>query len=136
MQVYLGIATARRTERGSMATGPTTRCAWITLTRCQQSPLHSSQLMRSVSLLCILTRMPGGVTEGDSGLCCCVPCLSSAVISLCFSIFDNLNLIFVKICLGFFPFHANIFSPLCFGGGRGESFDESFPTCALFCFVF
>ena len=28
------------------------------------------------------TRTPGGVTVGDSGLCGCVPCLSSAVISL------------------------------------------------------
>ena len=26
----------------------------------------------------------GGVTVGDSGLCCCVPCLSSAIISLLF----------------------------------------------------
>ena len=31
----------------------------------------------------VFTRTPGGVTVGDSGLCCCVPCLSSAVISLC-----------------------------------------------------
>ena len=30
-------------------------------------------------------RMPGGVTVGDSGLCCCVPCLSSALISVCLS---------------------------------------------------
>ena len=30
-----------------------------------------------------LTRMPGGVTVGDSGLCCCVPRLSSAIICLC-----------------------------------------------------
>ena len=29
------------------------------------------------------TRTPGGVTVGDSGLCCYVPCLSSAIISLC-----------------------------------------------------
>ena len=29
------------------------------------------------------TRMPGGVTIGDSGLCCCVPCLSRAIIALC-----------------------------------------------------
>ena len=29
------------------------------------------------------TCMPGGVTIGSSGLCCCVPCLSSAIISLC-----------------------------------------------------
>ena len=28
------------------------------------------------------TRMPGGVTVGDSGLCCCVPCLSSGIIFL------------------------------------------------------
>ena len=31
----------------------------------------------------VFTRTPGGVTVGDSGLCCCVPCLSSAIISLC-----------------------------------------------------
>ena len=32
------------------------------------------------------TCMPGGVTVGDSGLCCCVPCLLSAIISLCLAI--------------------------------------------------
>ena len=31
----------------------------------------------------VLTHMPGGVTVGDSGLCCRVHCLSSAIISLC-----------------------------------------------------
>ena len=31
----------------------------------------------------VFTRMPGGVTVGDSGLCCCVPCLLSAMNSLC-----------------------------------------------------
>ena len=31
----------------------------------------------------VFTRTPGGVIVGDSGLCCCVPCLSSAIISLC-----------------------------------------------------
>ena len=31
----------------------------------------------------VFTRMPGGVTIGGSDLCCCVPCLSSAIISLC-----------------------------------------------------
>ena len=31
----------------------------------------------------VFTRKPGGVTVGDSGLCCCIPCLSSAIISLC-----------------------------------------------------
>ena len=31
----------------------------------------------------VFTRMPGGVTVCDSGLCCCVPCLSSAIKSLC-----------------------------------------------------
>ena len=30
----------------------------------------------------VFTRTPGGVTVGDSGLRCCVPCLSSAIISL------------------------------------------------------
>ena len=31
----------------------------------------------------VFTRTPGGVTVGDSGLCCCVPCLLSAINSLC-----------------------------------------------------
>ena len=31
----------------------------------------------------VFTGMPGGITVGSSDLCCCVPCLSSAVISLC-----------------------------------------------------
>ena len=31
----------------------------------------------------VFTRIPGGDTVGDSGLCCRVPCLSSAIISLC-----------------------------------------------------
>ena len=30
----------------------------------------------------VFTLMPGGVTIGNSGLCCCVLCLSSAIISL------------------------------------------------------
>ena len=30
----------------------------------------------------VFTRTPGGATVGDSGLCCCVPCPSSAIISL------------------------------------------------------
>ena len=30
----------------------------------------------------VFTRMPGGVTVGDSGLCCCVPCLLNAMNSL------------------------------------------------------
>ena len=30
-----------------------------------------------------VTSIPGGVTVGDSGLCCCVPCLLSAIHSLC-----------------------------------------------------
>ena len=29
----------------------------------------------------VFTRTAGGVAAGDSGLCCCVPCLSSAIIS-------------------------------------------------------
>ena len=31
----------------------------------------------------VFTCMLGAVTVGDSGLCCCVPCLSSVIISLC-----------------------------------------------------
>ena len=35
----------------------------------------------------VFTRTPGGVTVGDSDLCCCVPCLSTAIISICLLIF-------------------------------------------------
>ena len=38
----------------------------------------------------VFTRTPGGVIVGDSGLCCCVPCLSGAIISLCLLIFNKL----------------------------------------------
>ena len=31
----------------------------------------------------VLTRTPGGVTPGKSDLCCCVPCVTSAISSLC-----------------------------------------------------
>ena len=31
----------------------------------------------------VFTRMPVGITVCDSGLCCCVPCLSSTIISHC-----------------------------------------------------
>ena len=34
-------------------------------------------------LYLVFTRTLDGVTVGDSGLCCCVPCLSSAINSLC-----------------------------------------------------
>ena len=34
----------------------------------------------------VFTCTPGGVTVGDSGLCCCVPCLSSVMVSYCSSI--------------------------------------------------
>ena len=30
----------------------------------------------------VFTHTTDGVTVGDSGFCCCVPCLSSAIISL------------------------------------------------------
>ena len=39
----------------------------------------------------VFARTPGGVTVGDSGLCCCVPCLSSAIISLCLVIQKGLS---------------------------------------------
>ena len=43
-----------------------------------------------VEFICLVfTQTPGGVTVGDSGLCCCVPCLSSAIISLCLLIGGN-----------------------------------------------
>ena len=42
-----------------------------------------------VYIPCVYTRMPGGVTVCGSGLCCCVPCLSSAIISLCLLILHD-----------------------------------------------
>ena len=38
----------------------------------------------------VFTRMPGGVTAGDSDLYCCVPCLLSAITFACS--FDSLKL--------------------------------------------
>ena len=49
-------------------------------------PLGASFFFEDVSLVefiyLVFTRTPGGVTVGDSGLCCCVPCLSNGFISL------------------------------------------------------
>ena len=57
----------------------------------------------------VFTRKPGGVTGGDSGLCCSVSCLSSAIISLCLliknerqSCSDNSTLQ-RQNCLPFYP---------------------------------
>ena len=36
-----------------------------------------------VFMYLVFTRTPGGVTVDDSGLYCCVPCMSSAIIPLC-----------------------------------------------------
>ena len=36
-----------------------------------------------VFIYLVFTPTPGGVTIGVSGLCCCVPFLSSAIIPLC-----------------------------------------------------
>ena len=41
--------------------------------------------------------MPGGATVGDSGLCCCAPCLSSAIISLRLLIHLGHGLLFRKM---------------------------------------
>ena len=38
----------------------------------------------------VFSRMPAGVTVGDSGLCCCLPCLLSAINSLSF--FDKFSI--------------------------------------------
>ena len=40
----------------------------------------------------VFTRTPGRVTLGDSGLCCCVPCLPSAIISLCLLIQNSMRM--------------------------------------------
>ena len=64
-----------------------TLCRWVCLKwRVHIIPLGAS-FCEDVPLVefmyFVFTCMPGGVTVGDSGLCCFVPCLSSAVISLC-----------------------------------------------------
>ena len=60
----------------------------------------------------VFTRTPGGVTISDSGLCCCVPCLLSTIISICLLIlhkhprphsvsdysFNFIQLPFLSIC--------------------------------------
>ena len=44
--------------------------------------------------------MPGGVIVGESGLCCCVPCLMNAIKSLCLLLYlwvvDDLVLVFFR----------------------------------------
>ena len=58
-------------------------CAWKRGYICHRR--HSFlriYLWWSLCTLYIYTRMPDGFTVGDSGLCCCVPCLSNGVISL------------------------------------------------------
>ena len=42
-----------------------------------------ASFFEDVPLVKLFTPMPGGVTLGSSGLCFCVPCLSSAITSLC-----------------------------------------------------
>ena len=45
----------------------------------------------------VFTRTPVGLTIGNSCLCCCVPCLSSAIISLCWFYTGALGLILFQI---------------------------------------
>ena len=45
--------------------------------------LYSEYIPLMEFIYLVFTRVPGGVTVGDSGLCCCFPYLSSAIISLC-----------------------------------------------------
>ena len=46
--------------------------------------------------------MSGGVTVGDSGICCCVPCLLSAINSLCLWIVGDEFLFSLSFFLLFF----------------------------------
>ena len=45
----------------------------------EDDSLVEFRVLRYIVFIC----MPGGVTVGDSGLCCCVPCLSNAAVSPC-----------------------------------------------------
>ena len=45
----------------------------------------------------VFIRMPGGITEGDSGHCCCAPCLSRAILSICLLIVSSVALLFCLI---------------------------------------
>ena len=56
----------------------------------------------------VFTHMPGGVTVGDSGLCCCVPCLSSAITSFPgFTPTSGMNFRRVNV-LGTLPTHTDL----------------------------
>ena len=57
----------------------------------------------------VFPRMPGGVTVDDSGLCCCVPCLSSAIISLCVLFLSALIMYAPKLARCFILFHSKAF---------------------------
>ena len=64
------------------------RCAWNGRHTCHWGHLFFFWGCTFVEFIYrVFTRMPGGVTVGDSDLCCCVPCLSTAIISICLLIF-------------------------------------------------
>ena len=52
------------------------------------------------------TCMPGGVSKGDSGLCCCVPCLLSPINSLCWLCTGAPGLILFHISSSIFFFSS------------------------------
>ena len=51
-----------------------------------KDPVHPEDVHLVEIIYLLFTCMPGGVTVGDSGHCCCVPCLSNAIVSLCLEI--------------------------------------------------
>ena len=58
--------------------------------------LHSAKNVHLVEFIhLVFTRTLDGVTVGDSGLCCCVPCLPSVIISLCLSVLHDAGFGFV-----------------------------------------
>ena len=92
-------------NNSAQQTRDTTTEIWIT---------YSNSIQRA------FTRTPGGVTVVDSGLCCCVPCLSSAIISLCW--FISFQFFSIKFPLSLEPFGCETASipPCCCAVGNGS----------------
>ena len=63
-------------------------CQWVKHAKLYLGLFQVSKKKKNVPLVesvypTVFTRMPGGVTTGDSDLCCCVPCLLSTINSSC-----------------------------------------------------
>ena len=85
----------------------------------------------------VFTRMPGGVTVGDLGLCCCVPCLRSAIFSVCLLIPECTRRIPPPPPFFFHLFFSGPVFPISQSGMQTtvSSYPESdYNHCSVLCF--